>query len=152
MRKILLAWLLFFSGLTLYAQTVDTSTYTKKVDYRLQNLSKTPITTGILYDRVFPAARLHQFNQGTQRDTSSAVHILQAAHELYSAHYTAPSSLPQNSDLSAYAQHLIESGTVPLAVLLYDFNQIDPDAITKNLLSLSNGLYYDVSNTKVLRL
>jgi|GEM_PF-955353 len=145
MRNILLIWLLFFSGLTLYAQTVDTSTYTQKIDYRLQHLSKTPITTGILYDRVFPAARLHQFNHGTQRDTSSANHLVQAAHELYSAHYTAPSSLPQNSDLSAYAQHLIENRTVPLAVLIYDFNQIDPDAITKNLLSLSNGLYYDVA-------
>jgi len=87
MYKILLPWLLFFSGLTLYAQTVDTSTYTQKIDYRLQNLSKTPITTGILYDRVFPAARLHQFNQGTQADTSSANHLVQAAHELYSAYY-----------------------------------------------------------------
>jgi len=123
MRKILLIWLLFFSGLTLYAQTVDTSTYTKKIDYRLQYLSKTPITTGILYDRVFPAARLHQFNHGTQRDTSSATHFVQAHAELYQAHYQPPTAtLPTTDELTAYAATLVQGNT------------------------------YDVSNTKVLRL
>ncbi|MDJ1497666.1 hypothetical protein QNI19_32300 [Cytophagaceae bacterium DM2B3-1] len=139
--------LLFFSSLVCYAQTIDTSTHIKAVDYHFQYLSKTPITTGVLYDRVFPTNRLDLFNQGTRQDTSSYYHFLQTHSEIYTAHYTAPTTrLPTTDELRAYAQTVTESGTVPLSILAFDFNHISPSALTQNLISYSNGFYYDVAS------
>ena len=83
MRKLLLLLLpLLLCSLLAQAQTVDTSTYTKKMDWLFQHLSKTPVTTGILYDRVYPAAKLDLFNQGTRQDTSSHENHIQAHSEI----------------------------------------------------------------------
>ncbi|MEO7121311.1 MAG: hypothetical protein ABIY62_09440, partial [Ginsengibacter sp.] len=45
-------------------------------DSVFQNLNKSYVTTGILYDRVFPFATLHTFNTPSQ-DTASTEQFLQ---------------------------------------------------------------------------
>lgn len=63
--------------ITTLATTYDTTTFKGKADYYLQNLDKTQMPMRMLYDRVFPLARLDAFNQGRQ-DTSSNDHFMQA--------------------------------------------------------------------------
>jgi hypothetical protein len=49
--------------------------YAQGVDEILQYVDKTPITTGLLYDRAFPHARLDLFNQTGTIDTTSPDHF-----------------------------------------------------------------------------
>jgi hypothetical protein len=60
--------------------------FTRGVDSLFQNLNKSNITTGILYDRVYPYAMLHVFNTA-YFDTSNMYHFKQAYYELYNAKY-----------------------------------------------------------------
>ena len=54
------------------------------VDSLTVNLSKSAITTGLLYDRALPLAALHSF--GVRRpDTTSSAHLRQAYLELWMA-------------------------------------------------------------------
>lgn len=55
--------------------------FTREVDSIFQYLNKSYITTGVLYDRVFPFALLHVFNT-TDADTSFRSHFLQGYYEL----------------------------------------------------------------------
>ena len=87
MKKITLCILLMILSLQVQAQ-LTSGNFTDEVDYRLQNISKTPITSNILIDRVVPVAGIQVFNQGSRIDTSSYSHFKQAWSELYRASYT----------------------------------------------------------------
>lgn len=62
-------------------------TYTQEADRQLANVSKTPITTGVLYDRVFPFTRLDLFGQVTP-DTANLEFYTQAYSEMRRASFT----------------------------------------------------------------
>ena len=68
----------FFSD----AQVVwDTLPYKQYADFKLQNLNKSFIPTGILYDRVMPIADIERFKQQDQfTDTTGPRHWLQGKH------------------------------------------------------------------------
>lgn len=74
----------------LYAQD---DLYRHMTDSLFQHLDKSEITTGVLYDRVFPLSRLNQFNLASP-DTSNYQHFIQAYSEFYRAAY-APLGQPQ---------------------------------------------------------
>jgi hypothetical protein len=76
--------LLFIISLNTTAQNQD---FTTQVDYYFQNLDKSQILTGILYERVFPATDVDRFTN-TSIDTTSAFHFLAAFDELQTAGYT----------------------------------------------------------------
>ena len=80
--------LLFFFLLLNFFQVKGQTpfSFTRDVDSVFINLNKTFITSGILYDRVYPFARLHMFNT-TNFDTSNVQHFSQAYYELYNAKY-----------------------------------------------------------------
>ena len=84
MKKITFCILLMLISLKVNAQLTN-GNFTDEVDYRLQNINKTPITSNILIDRVFPVAAIQVFNQGSRIDTSSYAHFKQAWSELYRA-------------------------------------------------------------------
>lgn len=66
----------------------DTLPYKQFADYKLQQLNKSFINSGILYDRVFPVADIERFKQQNQTtDTSGPRHWIQAYYELYNAAY-----------------------------------------------------------------
>ncbi|TGE17842.1 hypothetical protein [Hymenobacter elongatus] len=89
--------------------------FTATIDSLTQHLSRAPISSGILYDRVMPLAALHAFNTGASLDTSSAAHFRQAYLELYTAAYN-PSNRPHPAYLRARADYLARRDSVPLAV------------------------------------
>ncbi len=82
MKKILII-LLTLCVHSVYSQTIDTSTYAKKMDYLLQNIPK-PSNGGILYNRAFPFAELSRFG-AIDYNSSSDAHWKQAYFELQNA-------------------------------------------------------------------
>ncbi len=71
--------LLFFLSINAFSQTAwDTLPWKSYADYRLQPLNKTYITTGVLYDRVFPIAHMDEHTGLLlNEDTTSSDHFKQ---------------------------------------------------------------------------
>lgn len=67
MKKLFLLFTLVCIINTSKAQVYDTTTFQGKADYYLQFVDKTQIPTQILYDRVFPIARLDVFGPMAQK-------------------------------------------------------------------------------------
>ena len=79
MKKFLIL-LLFLATNKMYSQ-VDTSTYSKKVDYLFQNISQAKFAGSVLYDRAAPVVDLQYF--GIEKyNTSSRNHWERAYYEL----------------------------------------------------------------------
>lgn len=117
-------------------------TYTQVADSIFSPVSKSQITTGILYDRVMPFAGLHAFKN---TDTSSYAHFFQTYSELYSATYTngAMKKAAQIDTLSNAMYYT--NNVIPVGVLYYDFNLIDTLAIANNMFYKgSDSLLHDI--------
>ena len=121
------------------------SEYHQSVDDKLLNLDKAQISTGILYDRIYPVGQLPIFNQ-TQADTSNYLHFKQCISELYWSAYTR-TGMPNDENIGGKITELKIANKVGIGTLLYKYNIIEPNALSNNLLSLdNNGLVYDVPN------
>lgn len=139
LKRVVLALLCLALTKTLPAQN---SPFTNFADSVFQHLDKSFITTGILYDRAFPLLNLHGFN--AQTDTTSSDFFEQAYFELYNAVYARNTFL--NPDDLTYIREVENfQNKVPVSVMDYKFNWIDTLAVEHNLISLQNGLYYDVN-------
>lgn len=121
MKKITLCILLMILSLKIQAQLTN-GNFTDEVDYRLQNINKTPISSNILIDRVFPVAAIQVFNQGGRIDTSSYSHFKQAWSELYRASYTknfiSLEQLKSQIKIKNYQENVI-----PLGIINTEFHQ-----------------------------
>ncbi len=141
MKKNLFIIFLLFSPVFVFAQT-----FKQIADSLFFHLDKSGVTTGILYDRIYPLAGLHQFNK-TQADTASNKHFRQVYSELFNAAYSNTSWLPPEY-ISAISSQLITDSAgvkVPIGLLNYQFNLIDTNAIDNNLIQMGiDSLYYDV--------
>lgn len=124
----------------LFAQ--DNITYTKMADSLLFPVSKSQITTGILYDRVMPFAGLHAFKS---TDTASYLYFFQAYSELYSAAYN-NGVMMKTAQIDTLSNAIYyTNNAIPVGVLYYDFNLIDTLAIANNLFYKgSDSLLHDV--------
>ncbi len=96
MKKLLLVIAICYVTINSNAQTNPVfGTYTTDIDYEFQPLDKTEITTGILYDRVFPFDNLPFFNVNpNQPDTVDFSFFVQGCSELRRAAYTYNTTLP----------------------------------------------------------
>lgn len=137
-----LAKALFCLLVTTKAHTQD-NFYVQKTDSAFMYLDKTSITTNILYNRAYPFAELDTYS--LTADTTEARWIEQAYFEMYHAAYN-KSSFVLPSDLEDIADMERLNQRVPLAVIDYNMQYIRQDAITQNLISFSNGFFYDVPN------
>jgi hypothetical protein len=120
MKKILFV-LLLLGCQELKAQ----SQYRKGTDEAFASLDMTGVSSRILYDRVFPLARLNEF---TAADKSSAEHFLQARSELYEASYNTSNMLSAN-DLKSLIQESELQRIVPIGVTLAQFQVCNGAAI-----------------------
>jgi Putative serine esterase (DUF676)/PA14 domain len=109
------------------------SQYRKGTDEAFASLDMTGVTSRILYDRVFPVARLTEF---TATDKSSPSHFLQARSELYEASYNASNQLSV-SDLKSLIQDSERQRIVPIGITLAQFQVCNTAAI-----ELVNTRYY----------
>lgn len=146
MKKITLLIVLTFLSTTINAQLTD-GTYTQEIDERIKHLDKTPITSGILIDRVAPFARLSTFNQGIQKDTSSYTHFREAWDELYRASYS-----KNFKSLSEFKNTLTSkndaSNVVPIGIINTQFNEFDfgtTQANAKVTYNENTGYFYNIA-------
>jgi hypothetical protein len=113
MKKITLCMLLMILSLQLKAQ-ITNGTYTEEIDERIKNLNKSVITSNILINRVFSFAKINEFNQGVQIDTSSYTHFTQAWQELYDARATPTNKHIALKDFNKLVTHFQNQGTILL--------------------------------------
>lgn len=123
---------------------IDSLTYTQHIDAYLENINKTYIPTGILYERAYPWASLFSFNGSSSSDTSNYEHFLRAYEELRIASYT-PQQIPHPDSIPSLLKQAYQLNNYPIGVLLYDFNTIDTMAVQNNQFYVSNQKLYDVN-------
>ena len=78
-RAVLFTVLLIFC----LTKSILAQTYQAEADQVMQPLNKSYVTTGILYDRVFPLAYLQGYKGISTDVTTSSDHFHQAYYELY---------------------------------------------------------------------
>jgi len=106
--------------------------FTDKADSILQNVDKSSMTTGVLFDRAFPASRFDEFNSAS--DTVDYNFISQVYHELYQASYDR-SRLIDPTTMNNMVEWENIRGRIPIMVLDYQYNQLDPNSVQNGLLS-----------------
>ena len=149
MKKLLLVIATCYVVTNSTAQTNPVfGTYTIDVDSLFLHMDKSGITTGILYDRVFPFANLPFFNVNTnQPDTIDFSFFIQGSSELRRAAYTFNNNLPPAADyFYEVKKQATFNNTVNISVVSYNYNYIDTSAIDNGLLYIgsTDSLFYDV--------
>jgi hypothetical protein len=152
--RLLLLCLIATGTTTLFAQTSPFG-YAKAVDELLQNVDKSGITTGLLYDRAYPKARLDVFNQLGTPDTTSPSHFEQAYYELFQASYNnAPFPITVDSLDGKIRWHNFYK-QIPIGIIDCHMQQINPDAYTNGWLNIDHdevqnipGQTLDIYQTK----
>lgn len=125
----------------------DTLPYKQYSDFKLQNLDKSIITSGILYDRMMPIADIERYKQQDQfTDTTGPRHWAQAYYELYnSAYNTSGWITPQALDAALDINPNLDNG-IPIGILNFKYNLMDSNAYVDNLIdTLPNGQFVDVA-------
>ncbi len=131
--------------LCVYVNLLKGQTYTLDVDAKLLNVNKSFVSSGVLYDRVFPASGLHIF---TALDTATYSTITDAVSELYRAQLLGnPDNLNPANGFKVQADSSYAGGSVEIASLFYQYQTIHPNAIENNLLRYgTDSLLYNVTN------
>ena len=139
--------------------TVDGTTgdYTTNIDNVLTHVDKSPITTGILYDRVMSFADLDILREDGTITTSNYQHFMQSWSELYRASYS-PSFLSLDNLKNNLSNTSImmtpmaignpnppinQSNTVYLGIINTKMNYIDFGTPTQQSLDYNNGYLYN---------
>lgn len=133
------------SSLPFYGQATFTGLdkdYTQNMDILLTNVSKTPITTGILYDRIMSFSNLDWLKQNGAVTNSNYQHFIQSWSELYRSAYN-----PTFSSLETLKTNInanTNPNLVDLGVINTKMNYIDYGTPTTPSLTTANGLLYNV--------
>lgn len=140
-------WLICcFSSLPFYGQTTFTGLdkdYTQNMDILIANVSKTPITTGILYDRIMSFSDLDWLKQNGLITNSNYQHFIQSWSELHRSSYN-----PTFSSLETLKTNInanTNPNLVDLGVINTKMNYIDYGTPTTPSLTTVNGLLYNVA-------
>lgn len=151
MRKftkiICLIILLFSFSLAAFSQTQwDTLPWKSYADFRLQPLIKTYVTTGVLYDRIFPIAHMDEHTGlSSTEDTTSSDHFKQGYYEMYNSTYNT-SGIYSPDDIDNILDTFSVYNGHPIGILYYKFNSLDTNALQNHLVdTLANGQFTDVA-------
>lgn len=159
MLKILFPFLLAINILSFgQITTTGSGDYTENIDNILSNLDKSPVTTGILYDRVMSFADLDLLREDGYITTSNYQHFLQSWSELYRASYNPTGlnleQLKANSQNTAATMSMgtmaigipnppaAQSNTVYIGIINTKMNYIDFGTPSQPSLDYSNGYLY----------
>lgn len=138
MKKIITIILCCFFIKTAYSQTQQ-----HVVDSLFQYINKSPITSNIFIDRVFPTSGIQEFNQGSRIDTSSFIHFKQSWSDLNRASYvqTFKTIAQFKSDLK---NKNYQDNVVPIGIINTEFHQSNlGTSISTANVNYSNGFMRD---------
>ncbi len=99
---------------------------------------------GILYDRVYPQARLVAFNTADTVNTSNYNHFKSSWNELYKASINP--NFTQLEDIENIAYHFEREGVIQFGIINVDFTYINPSSLGLNNAKL------EVVNSKIQKL
>ncbi|MGQ7856651.1 T9SS type A sorting domain-containing protein [Pedobacter sp. WC2501] len=146
MKKLTLLLLTFFCCICTYAQQ-DTLTYYGKSNYYFEKLDKSQITSGLMSDYGIEFLDLESYN-GATNNTGNFVG-LQELRLLYASLYS--SQINGNANLqplenvnSILSNNIALNKPITFAVLLYNYQNMRTDAVSANLITVSNDQMYDV--------
>ncbi len=121
---------ILFSIISLFAfsqQGWDTLPWKSYADYRLQPLNKSYVTTGVLYDRVFPIAHLDEHTGlSVDEDTTTPDHFKQGYYEMYHSIYN-PSGIYTPDDVENMLDTFSAWNGHPIGILYYKFNSLESE-------------------------
>jgi hypothetical protein len=117
--------------------------YTQSMDYLLTNVNKTPISTGILYDRVMSFSSLSMLKENGTITKSNYLNFIQSWSELYRSAYSPTFSDVDN--LKASINTNLDPNIVDIGVINTKMNYIDYGTPTTPSLTTTNGLLYNVA-------
>lgn len=133
---------LFFISHFASAQTPVTSYY-KKMKELTKELDTTSLKNNILYDRVYPLAKLDGFNQNQRIDTSNVVHFKQAVNELFLAS-NKRAEIFNSEKLKQVLYDAKVKNKIAIGVLNADFTILNPLALDPaNLLITTDGVSFE---------
>lgn len=146
MKQILLGCIAALAMLlpkTTKAQTSDTTNIQGLLQYIMQPLDKSEVTTGYLEEHGLPAVSFQHF-KGNISDTNIVeLNLLRLLYfQLYSSYcHTGTNPMTAISSINAtIQQHNKPDSATPLAVLIGQYNSVKPTAFSSNLLSYNAGL------------
>ena len=117
--------------------------YAQNMDYLLTNVSKTPITSGILYDRIISFSALNWLKENGTVTNSNYQHFIQSWSELrrsaYSPTFATLETLKTNINANS------NPNLVDLGVINTKMHYIDYGTPTRPSLRTANGLLYNVA-------
>lgn len=115
--------------------------YTENMDNILTNVDKSPITTGILYDRILSFADLDLLKEDGVITTSNSQHFMQSWSELYRSSYN-----PTSLSLEQLKANLQNTSTSTSTTMTMGAMAI---GIPSNPVNQSNTVYLGIINTKM---
>jgi hypothetical protein len=147
---------LFLTGLLLITlnisaqeilQPTNEKSYTEYVDKILQDIKLNDVSNiknGILYDRVFPIAKLETFNDSV--NISNYEHFLQSWNELSKADIT--QNIKSINEIEEIAYHFERENSIQLGLINVDFTIIDTTSLKQNdkKLELINNKIQKIAN------
>lgn len=144
LKSLLLAFCVF--SITAQSQVTYTGLdkdYTQNMDYLLTNVNKTPITSGILYDRIMSFSALNWLKENGVVTNSNYQHFIQSWSELYRSSYT-PTFLSLET-LKSNINTNTNPNLVDIGVINTKMNYIDYGTPTNPSLTTTGGYLYNVA-------
>lgn len=131
-----------------YAQTYDTTQYFGKMNYIFQNVNKSLVTSGFLKDYGIEFLNLDNYKGNGLHDSNFV--SIDEWRVLYSSLYSSQVNGNANMLYLDTINRLIKKynyTTMPItfAGLYYSYQRFRDDAVTANLMSITNGRLYDVA-------
>jgi hypothetical protein len=140
---------LFMSVLVSFGQVYDTTTFYGKMNFTFGNLDKTQIGTGLLREYGIDFVNLENYDGKVLHD-SNWVNLddwRMVYASLYSEQVNANANLLYLDTLNKrISQFAVPGQPVSFMGLYYNYQGLDTNAISRNLISISNGQLYDVAN------
>ncbi len=124
----------------------NASPFTHVVDSLLKYVNKSPVTSGILYDRVAPFARLDAFRPA--KDTTGFQHFRQSYSELYMGHYQPEHKLISPDDVDDIVEWRNYQKTIPVGIMDMQYQRLNPNALKDGELVMQKGRLYDNATRK----
>jgi hypothetical protein len=125
----------------------DTLPWKNYADFKLQLLNKAFVTTGILYDRVFPISQLdeHSGLPSSNSDTVTDERLSQAYYEIYNSSYNI-TGWKHPDTLDNLIKTKGDNDQHPIGIFFYKYNVLDSNSLQDHLLdTAANGQFRDVT-------
>jgi len=141
-------WSSYTGNISLNVSIPQSMTFSEEADYLLEHVDKSKVTTGVLYDKVFPMAGLQNYKGEATDDTTNVMHFHQAYFEMYSSLLN-KSGFSTPEALNNYINTTYQGNEHPIGMLYFKYNYLDTNAVRNGALYEQDGRFYSNPNSSV---